>query len=541
MEKAEKKDKKEQRRRRKQRMARLYTYLRYLYCATPFVLGVYGYLQFWPKQYWNSLYAALALYGASCEVENPNLPLEIARWWAIAVTGSGVVFLIHPLRERLLRFWIRICGGTIVYGSSFYTKKLAEDIRLEEGGCFPRVILIEEGKASPAGRQVVMLGNGADNFLFYQNNRAIFADSQVYINMETIYPVGVVPYDVNAFSISEGMARLYWKSYPLFPCEGEDKSRKIEIGLIGFGNLGQNLLVYGLLRNVYHRKQKIVYHIWGKTEDSFLWQHKVFAEKGEQKDDNNEAKPLFLDGTEDCVVFHKQDWSAPIEIEQIKKLDRLIFCEDHENYKNMGRFLYLLSTEEVRAIGGGRTAIHMKLGEGESFEIAGDVKTQFCFFGRHEEVATKDCIIQESLLQEAKEMNLSYQKEKHKGENYQKNAEQAWNELEHFFDRSSNIVAADYKDVLCALLRECLRQKGKISEEDRQRLAALEHMRWCRFHWWNNWSSDSKEGTKDVRRRRHPALCPYEELSKQEQRYNLERVEECLQRVGIELESVRNS
>ena len=403
-----------------------------------------------------------------------------------------------------------------------------EDISEKEKGFLKQVLLEKGDKVSPAGRQIIMRGSGTENLLFYEKNRESLRESQVYLNIETIYPDGAMPREVNVFSISESIARIYWKRYPVFPCRGEDKTKKLEIGLIGFDNLGQNLLSYGLLQNIYSEKQTIIYHIWGAGDRRFLHLHRIFQEW--QKD------TVFPDGTGDRVIFHGEDWDSPQGLSGICQLNRLILCQDHGNDKLLTRLMFLLSAGEVWTIGEKEPGIHVKFGCGESCGLAEEMKGAVQFFGRYEETVTKENIIQEALLKEAKMLHWQYEKRKNGVANNTalsndslQAAEQAWKSLPRFFDRYSNIAAADYKTVLKRLLQEHERAEGVVTDEDKAGLAALEHIRWCRFHWWNNWTLDASLHQKAENERKHPWLRPYGSLPKEIQQYDLDRVNECLE------------
>ena len=39
----------------------------------------------------------------------------------------------------------------------------------------------------------------------------------------------------------------------------------IKIAIIGFEQLGQKLLSFGLMNNIYAKNQKIEYHVWGDS------------------------------------------------------------------------------------------------------------------------------------------------------------------------------------------------------------------------------------------------------------------------------------
>lgn len=60
---------------------------------------------------------------------------------------------------------------------------------------------------------------------------------------------------VTVFSIAENCARQYWKDYPVV--------RNEKIAVIGFENVGKNILLYGLQMNLIDPGQHFEYHIYG--------------------------------------------------------------------------------------------------------------------------------------------------------------------------------------------------------------------------------------------------------------------------------------
>ena len=78
----------------------------------------------------------------------------------------------------------------------------------------------------------------------------------------------------------------------------------------------------------------------------------------------------------------------------------------------------------------------------------------------------------------------------------------AWNEL-NGFTRGSNIARADH-----CYIEKRLEEDGCSADE----MQKVEHIRWCRYHFYNRWTYYPGE-KKDSVNRRHPLLVPYEELS----------------------------
>lgn len=66
----------------------------------------------------------------------------------------------------------------------------------------------------------------------------------------------------------------------------------------------------------------------------------------------------------------------------------------------------------------------------------------------------------------------------------------------------------------------------ELSAEDLELLAELEHIRWCRYHYLNNWRFGRPENgkAKDPVRRLYAMLIPYDELSEGEKEKDRENI-----------------
>ena len=84
--------------------------------------------------------------------------------------------------------------------------------------------------------------------------------------------------------------------------------------------------------------------------------------------------------------------------------------------------------------------------------------------------------------------------------------EAQWKELGGFL-RGSNIARADH-----LWIEKYLQKKG-VSEET---LMELEHVRWCRFHFYNRWKQGGEK--KDATKKLHPMLVPFDKLPESEKR-----------------------
>ena len=94
-----------------------------------------------------------------------------------------------------------------------------------------------------------------------------------------------------------------------------------------------------------------------------------------------------------------------------------------------------------------------------------------------------------------------------------------WNALDAF-TRYSNISAADYHQVQRRILAvaQLPVDYDVLPTEWQELLAELEHIRWCRYHYLNNWKYGvpADGNNKDMRHRIHEDLRPYGELTETE-------------------------
>ena len=133
----------------------------------------------------------------------------------------------------------------------------------------------------------------------------------------------------------------------------------------------------------------------------------------------------------------------------------------------------------------------------------------------------------EDLYRRAKALNLRYAHLYAGAAETGENREAEWRKLDTF-TRYSNISSADYHEIRLKMLQGM----GEPSDPDRispscmELLAELEHMRWCRYHWLNNWTCGVLEGggNKDSARKIHADLRPYDQLSEQEKQKDRDAV-----------------
>lgn len=136
-------------------------------------------------------------------------------------------------------------------------------------------------------------------------------------------------------------------------------------------------------------------------------------------------------------------------------------------------------------------------------------------------------ILDDLLLDRAKAINLRYSHLYAGAAETKENREAEWAKLDAF-TRESNISAADYHlvrlDMLAAMGLPASAEK--LPPDTMEILAELEHIRWCRYHYLNNWTFGQPEDgrRKDPARRIHGDLVPYQNLTEAEREKDRENI-----------------
>lgn len=137
-------------------------------------------------------------------------------------------------------------------------------------------------------------------------------------------------------------------------------------------------------------------------------------------------------------------------------------------------------------------------------------------------ILTEKNIMSEELYRIGMELNYSYNehfsKETHEMRQKDIAMREMWDNLDGF-TKASNIASADYHEIRFMILKRQGKEYHNFTEEEREWLSKAEHIRWCRFHFLNHWTYGTLEDgkRKDVNKRIHTYLVPYEELPREVQ------------------------
>ncbi|MBE6878609.1 MAG: hypothetical protein E7488_05530 [Ruminococcaceae bacterium] len=453
--------------------------------AMPLILGMTGYFIVDGRPFLQSLYISIKLYGFGAEETPPNTIIEIARWVGPVATASTIVAVVALLRRGIHNIIANIGGNsTAVYGPD----KLKDNMlkQLGKKGIDGRDKFVEADN-------YILLDSEDKNLAFYEKHRKKLVNNEVFAKSDSLSAQWASEHNLHLFCPEEIAASVFWKEHCIYPLSRQC-DHKMKIAVLGFDKLGRELILSALQSNIFSSVQQLSYHIWGDA-DGFLNIHHQLSQ------------------IEDNIVFHYKNW-----YEEIGFLNQcnMIIVTAQDNQSDLVRKL-LLATDCKKIYLFSAADCNIRLIENSDRITPFDwTKTAFC---------AKN-ILENELFEKAKLLNLRYKNLYNNVEENSKNKELCWQKL-NTFTRYSNISAADFYDIMKYILI-CENQPADIEqlpEDWVDRLANLEHIRWCRYHYLNNWKYGKVEnGTKDVKNRIHADLVPYDTLSDSEKEKDKENI-----------------
>lgn len=464
----------------------------------PLVLGMIGLWGLAGEPLLDALFSCVNMYVLNYGDPPANLFVELARWLAPITTISGIMLALRTIRDQarcLLRCWSGNC--VVVYGPEESRTHLTEQLgrRAIPGG----------DQLLPA-RQYILLGNDSTYFDLYHRIARTHPTADVFLQCADVRPQSVSSPNLHLFSPEETAARLFWKSYPLYSLSAAHGHR-LTIVLIGFGALGEELLYYGLLDNIFDPAQRIEYHIFGG-------------------DAHFTAIHTQLDQVSDAVVFHPEPWWESLELLRHSHLTLLL---PQEAQTTDAQDLLLAVPEQNLVVFTGDAPTVNLLAQGSGIQT----------FPWLSQAMSPDLILQDTLLLQAKRINLRYAHLYNNVEETPAACEAEWAKLDAF-TRYSNISCADYHDIRLRILDtlDWPTDPKLLTADQLEWLAELEHIRWCRYHYLNNWQVGTPENgkRKDPVRRIHTDLIPYQDLDQQSKEKDRENI-----RVLLSIPSEQNA
>lgn len=451
----------------------------------PILLGTWGLHILEGEPILDAIFNSLLMYFL-CYTDHPaNIFIELARWIAPAVTASGVILIFYTLKDRLVHFFLFCTGKSIaVYGPDDEKESLIKEIK---GYAI-------NGKADfvPASKYI-LLGDEDTNFAFYNSNKAKLKNSSIYLKTASLPSGAICDSRLHVFCPEETSARLFWKENFLYSLSLE-KNHQMEIVFVGFEKLGEELLLFGLQNNIFSPEQKITYHVFGDG-DRFKATHKELA------------------SISDPVLFYEEPWYLHLDL--VERADMVVILTQ-ENQTSLLREILFSTT---------RNCIHVFAADASKVQLLYE-NERLQIFDWKGEAQKLHHILNDTLFERAKRINLRYA---HLYSNVDENKEMLeseWRDLDSF-TRYSNVSSADYHEVRLKMLDyEGKSDKDILSGDVLELHSELEHIRWCRYHYLNNWKygvpADGKN--KDKKLRIHKDLIPYQELTDGEKEKDRENI-----------------
>lgn len=450
----------------------------------PTLLGMIGFAVDGSLSPSDALYTCVCMHMLGYQSSPPNLWVELARWTAPLATAGTVVWLLTALQVRIRNGLCYLRGGSVaVYGPE-----------KERAG-----LLAELGRSGIEGQtrfvnaqSYVLLDCEEKNFTFYAVNRRKLGDRDVYLKCRSLPAQFAANERLYLFYPEETAARLFWKRRHMYETSAR-RGHQMRIVFLGFGRLGEELLCYGLLDNIFHPEQRIAYHIFGDGS-AFTAIHTQLSAVG------------------DPVIFHKEPWYEDIAL--LDGAAALIVLEQEDQLRLLQNLLLASTAPKIDVFSGSAAGTELLSGQ-----------ERLSLFPWKQEAQKPEHIFRGALFAQAKRLNLYYAR-RFSGVD-DDDAEREWRKLDPF-TRYSNVSEADYHSVRLEMLSAMGLPAGDkpVPFAVLDLLAELEHIRWCRYHYLHNWKYGVPEdgGNKDPLRRIHINLLPYASLPEEAREKDRESV-----------------
>lgn len=453
----------------------------------PFILGTIGFCLIEGEPLNDALFFSIGFYTLNNLDNATNLFIELARWTAPLVTVSGIIMTVAALKSRCRNLLTYLRGGSIaVYGSEEETEYVLE--QLGRHG-----IRIESEERFPLAERYILMRRESENFLYYQRFYRKLCEKPVYLRCDSMNG-RVTGAHLNLFFEEETAARVFWKRQDLYK-EVKEKGFRFTIVFLRFSLLEQQLLLWGLQNNIFHPEQEIRYHIFGEREELEKFR-RIYHE---------------LSQIEDPVIFHEKPWYE--EMELLCEADRLIVSDSSGL---LGDILFAVPQKCIDVL-----AVNPE----EVLHYEAQERLRVFFWSREAEMVSN--ILEEKTLTRAKAINLRYASLYSGTEETKANLNAEWGKL-NTFTKYSNISSADYHEVQLKMIEEWKKENNREEPDEGylMELAELEHIRWNRYHYLNNWRYAVPENgkNKDMSKRIHKDLVPFSHLTEAEKEKDIENI-----------------
>lgn len=448
----------------------------------PFFVGLAGFLME-GEPLLQSMFNCVCLYTLNYQDPPANLLIEAARWLAPLATASTFILIITALRIHLQAAAARWSGDSVaVWGDGMEKDAVLE--QLDNRG----IPLVD---APIRAHSYILLGSESENLSYYQRYRTLLQDHNVYLKCSNLPEQASTDPRLHLFCPEETAARIFWTENFLYP-ESVAAGHRMKIVILGFGKLGKELLLSALQRNIFHPNQMLEYHIFGDP-GSFP---AVYPQ---------------LPQISDPVIFHKESWYESLPL--LEEANMVIVAAQEDQLALLRDLTHLLP----------RRRFHVLTAEPHGTAVLAAQSELVCFDWKSAALELENIRGTQRHLY-AKRLHLRYTHLYGGVEENAENLELCWNTT-NAFNRYSSINSSDYFHIS----KQILAVENQADYRDPvwlERLAELEHIRWCRYHYLNNWCYGVPENgkSKDADRRIHICLRDYQTLPEAEKEKDRENI-----------------
>lgn len=436
--------------------------------------------------FFSALYASAALFFVNPVDDCSNVLIMIGKYLSLIVTTGAVLRVVSYAFKRVSHYRInRKPDSTAVYTDNEWGKILSE--KLKNGYISEKR---EHGGLENAKHHIFMFTDDMENLSLYAAHREELqkAGAHAYImlnHIDAFLLKGEMEDKQEGpqyFNMYDMLAREYWRHYSLYKAVKKARSNTIKVAIIGYGEVGQAICKYAVLNNVFRLNQAIEYHVWGCEP----------------------YQAAFLEGidlmTDDRIITEEND--VMDDLERIASMYRVIITEK-DNAELLQQLLYIAPDVQLHCYNDSKVELTQLYMPG-----AGELVS----FGQMEILLSEENIKQESLYRKAKLLNYDYVLQRDSKSSlppaYETDMNCEWRKLSGFH-KGSNTARADHLWIEEELRKSYIAKNA--SEEQLRRveeiIGELEHIRWCRFHFYNHWAYDPKLGNKkDPKHRKHGLL-----------------------------------
>lgn len=345
------------------------TLLLFILFVVSFGFGVWGFYDEYANyrensiDFFNAVYLTLTLFALNYSDIVHGTLLNIARFGASLFTigsllfifGQGAAFIGNYFRGRFDN------NSVFVFGETEEAKKLIESIG-SKAVTSPESLL--------KAKSYVLMGNDDENLKFYDENKKKMGERPVFIKSTVFGRIMVtnkIPswtnklpkwpwkrekhYHHTFFSTDEIVAKTYWKEHHLLELAAQN-DYKLNVAIVGFNALGEELLFQALQMNIFDTNQKINYHLWPESQFS------------NQAVDVEEEYLACFEATHNNlgilnIVVHHEPWYKSCD--ELNQMHRIIISDYQNAVPIMQKLLQVVYSKSVEVHGFHRGEIDKKI------------------------------------------------------------------------------------------------------------------------------------------------------------------------------------